>query len=111
MDVIEIIIERSVEESQNLSSSVDLSSFFVIHDSVGSGHHQVSELSGRKDIAAPLLIFVDGDIKSGGDHSALVDSTNEFHNHLLASVVIDYLEFSNVAMLLHHSEESHQSLG
>jgi hypothetical protein len=53
----------------------------------------------------------DEDIVSGGDDSALVDSADELNHDLLASVVIDDLELTDVLVLLHDSQEFDQHLG
>ena len=89
---------------------MSFSTFFVSKDTVGSGEDNVTELSGRKDIAGPLFEFRNRNIVSGGNDTTLVDSSNKFNNDLLRSVIINNFEFTNVAILLHDSQESKENL-
>jgi hypothetical protein len=50
-------------------------------------------------------------IESGGDDSALVDSSDEVDHNLAGAVVVQDLELSNVSVLLHDLEELHHDLG
>ena len=50
-------------------------------------------------------------IKPRGDHTALVDAAGELHNNLSCSVVIDDLNITDVAMLLHHLQKLDDDLG
>lgn len=87
------------------------SAFLVGEDALVGGQDKVAELSGGEDVAGPLLELGDEDIVSGGDDSALVDSADELNHDLLASVVIDDLELTDVLVLLHDSQEFDQHLG
>ena len=69
------------------------------------------ELPGRKDIVSPFLKIRQQDIVSWRNYSAFVDTTNQFNNDFLASVVIDYLELSDVVVLLHDSQKFQQDFG
>jgi len=101
----------SIEETKDLTTSLLLFSFFVVHDTVGGGDNQESELSGGKDIVAPLFVVIKLEIESGGDDTALVDSTKKLNDDFIGSVVIDDFEFTNVTVLLHDSEESDDDSG
>ena len=90
---------------------MSLLSFFVVHDTVGSGNNQETELSGGKDVVAPLFVIVELKVESGGDDTAFIDSAQEFNDDLAASVVIDDFEFTDVTVLLHNSEESQDDFG
>jgi len=65
----------------------------------------MSKLSGRKNVAGPLLKVREKDIVAGRDNSTFVETANQFNNDFLASMVINDLELSNVVVLLHDSEE------
>lgn len=80
-------------------------------DSLGGGEDEMSELSGGEDVGGPLLEVGEEDIVTGGDDSAFVDATNEFDDDLLASVIIDDFELSDVVVLLHDSQEFDENFG
>ena len=69
------------------------SGLLVVHDSVGGGENNVSELTGRKEVDDPLLNFVVSNVEPGGHNPALVDPTVELNNDLARPVVIDDLDF------------------
>lgn len=71
----------------------------------------MSELSGGEDVAGPFFELGEEDIVSGGDDSALVDATDKLDDDLLASVVIDDFELTDVLVLLHDPQELDQHLG
>ena len=45
----------------------------------------------------PFLQFRETDVESGGDDAALVKSAIELNDNLSRSMVVDFLEFSNIA--------------
>ena len=68
----------------------------VIHDAAGGGEHHVAELSGGQQVVGPLLDLSNGHVKSGGDHSALVQTTSQIDNDLSRSVVINNLRSESI---------------
>jgi len=62
------------EESEHFSSGVSLSALLVVDDTGRGGEDDVSELSRWEEIGLPFLHVVDGDVVSGWDDTALVDS-------------------------------------
>lgn len=54
----------------------------MVHDSISGGEDDVSELSRREDLVAPILNLIDWDIKSWGDDSALINSSKELDDNL-----------------------------
>jgi hypothetical protein len=56
-----------------------------------------SEGTGRHESVHPVFDLVERDVESGGDDTALVDSTIELDDDLSRTVVIDVFEFVNVA--------------
>ena len=71
----------------------------------------MSELSGWEDVTGPLLEFGKNYIVSWGDDTAFVDSSDEFDDDFLASMVINDFKLSNVVVLLHDSQEFDQNFG
>ena len=68
----------------------------MIHDTVRGGEDDVTELARREKVVDPLLEVSQGDVESGGDDSALVDTANQVDNDLATTVVIDNLELTDV---------------
>ena len=85
------------EESEDLSTSVLATSLLVVHDTVGGGEDEVTELTRGQQVRGELLDLVEGDVESGRDDAALVQTTKEVDDDLARSVVIDDLEVTNVA--------------
>ena len=70
--------------------------FFVIHNTVGGGEDDISELSGWEDVVDELLEILDLEIVSGGDDSALVQSAVQLNNDLACSLVVNDFELIDV---------------
>merc|ERR1719428_1818711 len=92
---------RLEEEADDLATSVLATGLLVDKHAVGGGQHQMTELTGRKDIRSQLLDLVQSDIESRGDHTALVQSADQVHNDLSRAVIVDDLEVADVTVLLH----------
>ena len=73
------------------------SGLFVVHDTGRGGQDNVAERSGREQLLNPVLDLAELNVESGGDDTALVDSSVKLDDNLAGSVVIDFLEFSDVA--------------
>merc|ERR1719446_1857606 len=99
------------EKSENFASDVSFSGIFVVDNTGGSCKNNMSELSGWEQVILPFFHVGDGDVVSWGDNTAFVDSAVQVDDDLASSVVIDLLEFSDVAVLLHDSEELDDDLG
>ena len=100
-----------VEEAEDLATSVALAGLFVVHDAQGGGEDDEAELAGGQDVADPLLEGLDVNVEAGADRAALVEATVEVDDDLAGAVVIDELELTNVAVLLHDLEELDHNLG
>ena len=85
--------------------------FVVIHDALVSRQDNLAELTGWEDSVREVLEVPELEIEVRGDHTALVESSVEVHNDLSATGIVDDLEFTDVSMRLHHSEELDQGLG
>jgi hypothetical protein len=70
---------------------------FVIHDAQRSGHHNIAELTGWKQVVGPLLDGSQCQIESRRNDTALVQAANKLDNNLAATMIIDDLEFANVS--------------
>ena len=89
--------KRLEEESKDLSTGVLATGLLVVHDTVGGGQHELTELTRGEQIGSELLDLVKGDVESGRDDTALVQATEEIDDNLSASVIVDDLEVTNVA--------------
>jgi hypothetical protein len=67
------------------------------HDSVGGRDQDMSELTRWEEVYNPLLNFIDGNVESRRDNSALVETSIEFYNNFVGTVIIDNFEFTNVS--------------
>jgi hypothetical protein len=85
------------EETKDLASQVLSACLLVIHDTSGSGHDDVAELTRRKQSRAVLLEVADMNVEAGRDDAALVDTAGQVDNDLARAVVVDDLELANVA--------------
>ena len=84
---------------------------FMVHDALVGRQDESAELTGWKDGVAEVLEVLELEIEVGGDHSTLVESSVEVHNDLSATGIVDDLEFTDVSMRLHDSQELDQGLG
>ena len=71
--------------------------FFVVHDTIGSGENDISELSGWEDVVDKLLKVLKFKVVSWRDDSALVKSTVEFNDNLARSLVVNDFELIDVS--------------
>jgi len=87
------------------------SGLLVIHDTLVGGEDDVSELSGRKDGVNEFLEILKFEVESWGDNTTFVESSVKINNDLSVSGIIDDLEFTDVTVTLHASEELDNNLG
>ena len=104
------ITRLSVEESEDLTTDMVLSGLNVVHDTLVGGKDDIAELSGWQNLVNELLEILKLEVESWGDDTALVQSTIELNDDLASSGIIDDLEFIDVAVLLHDSEELNNDL-
>ena len=86
-------------------------SLVVVHDTLVGGQNDNAELTGGKDGGGEVLEFLEGEVETGRDDTALVETTVEVHDDLAIASVIDDLELIDVAVLLHDLEELDEDLG
>ena len=84
--------------------------FFVVHDASRSGQDEIAELTGWQQVSGVCLEVLHFDVKTGADHTALVQTAGEVHNNLAGSMIVDDFELANVTMLDHNIEEFHDHL-
>ncbi len=83
----------------------------VVHDAVGGGEDELTELAGRQQIRSQLLDLGQGNVESRRDDTTLVQATQQVDDDLATSVVVDDLEVTNVTVLLHNLQKLDDYLG
>lgn len=86
-----------VEKSNDLSCDMLSSGLLVIHDTSTGGQDNVAELTRRQQLDNPLLKVAKLDVVAGRDDTGLVEAAVELDDNLVAAVVVDLLEFTNVS--------------
>ena len=54
----------------------------MIHNAIGRGHHEVSELTRWQDVSRKLFDATKGDVEAWGDDAAFVDTPDEVNDDL-----------------------------
>ena len=89
-----------IEETNDLSTDVLATSLLVVHDALGSGQDDVSELTAgqqvAEQVAGPHLNLVQLHIEAGRDAAALVQTTGQSDHDLSRAVVINHGDLTNV---------------
>jgi hypothetical protein len=93
----DILTPLLTEVANDLSTSVLSPCLLVVHDPCRGGEHHEAERPGRKKLVDPVLDLAKRHVESWRDDTALVDAAVELHDDLAGSVVVDLLEFPNVA--------------
>lgn len=81
------------------------------HDTFVGGDNDNTELTGGKDGVDEVFEAADGEIETGGDNTALVQTTVELNNDFAGASIINNGEFVNVTTLLHQVKELNEGLG
>jgi len=69
----------------------------MVHNTSAGSEDDVAELTRGKQLDNPLLKVLQGDVVAGRDDTSLVETSIELDHDLAVAVVIDFLEFANVA--------------
>lgn len=69
----------------------------MIHDSAGSGEHNVAELTRRQQSCTILLQVANVDVKARRNHTAFVDAACQVNHNLSGTMIVNNLELANVA--------------
>lgn len=109
--VLSILMVHLVNETQDLTGNVLSSGLLVVHDTSRGSQDNVTKLSGGQQVVSPSLNVANLDVESGGDDTTLVQSTVQLNDDLAGSVVVNVLELTDVAMLLHHCQKLDDDLG
>ena len=87
----------SVEVTEHLASDVLSLGLLVVHDAVGGGQDDLSELSGGENVGDELFEVLKLEVVSGGDDTTLVESSVQFNNDFDCSLVIHNFELIDVS--------------
>jgi len=101
---------RLIEEPNDLTSHVLPPRLFVIHNTSACCQDDVPELSRWQQLDNPLLEISELNIIAGRDDTGLVETAIELNDDFARSVVVNFLEFSDVAVLLHDAQELYDNL-
>lgn len=71
-------------------------SLFVVHNTSGGGQDDVTELTSRQQVSGPLFDLTNLDVETGRDDTTLVKTTVELDNDLTGTMVINFLELTNI---------------
>lgn len=83
----------------------------VVHDALVGGEDDNTELTRGEHGVAEVLELVEGKIETGRDDATLVEATVQVNDDLASAGIIDNIEFVDVAVLLHDTEELDEDLG
>ena len=88
---------RLVEETEELASNVLATSLLVVHDTGGGGQDEVTELTRGEKLGGPGLEVTELNGVAGVDNTTLVQTAVELDDDLAGAVVVNLLEFTDVA--------------
>ena len=88
-----------------------LSGLDVVDNTLVGSEDDETELSGWEDLINELLEILKLEVESWGDDTALVKSTVKVDDDLAGSGIVNDLEFVDISVLLHKSEELDDNLG
>ena len=86
-----------VNEAKDLASNVLPAGLLVVHDTSRGGQDDVAELTRGEQLDGPLLEVAELDGVAGVDDTALVHTAVELDDDLARAVVVNLLEFTDVA--------------
>lgn len=89
-------VSRLVEEAEDLAGDVLATGLLVVHDTGRGGEDDIAEGTGGEQLLHPVLDLAELHVEAGRDDTALVDAAVELHDDLARSVVIHFLELSDV---------------
>jgi len=100
-----------IEKAQDFACDVLPARLLVIHDASRCGEHDEAELTGWKKLDDPFLKVRELDVVSWADNTGLVDAAVELDDDLAVAMIVNLLEFADVAVALHDGEELGNDLG
>jgi len=81
------------------------SCLLMVDDAGRSSEHDIAELTRGQQIDYPFLHILELYVVAGGYDASLIEAAIELDDNLAVAVVVDFLKFTNVAVLLHDLEE------
>ena len=93
------------EHSENLSTSVFLTRFLMVKDSMRCGKHNVAKLPRWEQFCLVILEIFELDIESRANRDTLVQASEEVNDNFAAAVIVDNLEFADISSLHHNLEK------
>ena len=106
----EAILVWLIEETEHFSSRLPVSGFFLVENSEGSGEHHKAELPRGQQCRCESLQVFGLYVVPGRDHATLVDAAQQLHHDFVGSVVVYYLELSDIPVPLHQRQEVNDHL-
>jgi len=104
-------VRRSVEVAKDFASNMLSHGLIVIHDALVGSHDNDTELSWGEDSVGELAELFNSDVEARWNDTAFVETTSQVHDDLAGASIIDNLELTDVAVLLHDFEELDEHLG
>jgi hypothetical protein len=89
--------ENLVEETKNLTTSMLLTSLFMIHDTSRGSQDHVTKLTSRQQVSSPLFNFIDTNVETRRNDTTLVKTTIELNYNLTITVIINDFKLTNIA--------------
>ena len=86
-----------VEEANDLTSNMLSSSLLVVHNTSAGRKDNVAKLTRRQQLDNPLLEISKLNVVAGRDDTGLVETSVELDDNLAIAMVVNFLEFANVA--------------
>jgi len=90
-----------IDIRQDFPTSVLSTGLLVVHDAGRGGEDDLADGAGREELRNPVLDRVDTDVEPRRDDTTLVQPPVQLDDDFARAVVIDDLEFANVAVPLH----------
>ena len=87
------------------------SGLFVVHDTLVGGEDEETELSGGENGVGKVLEVLQLEVESGGDNTALVESSVKLDNDLSGAGIIDDLELVDQDRVFNSSGGASESAG
>lgn len=87
------------------------SGLLMVHNTSAGSEDNIAELTRGEQLDNPLLKILQGDVVAGRDDTSLVETSIELDHNLAVTVVINFLEFANVAYEISESAMSLIDLG
>lgn len=102
---------RLVEVTEDLARYVFPASFLMVHNTRRGGEDHKAERTSWKHCRHPLLHLAQRNGVTWRDNTTLVETANKLDHDLAGAVVINDFKVTNVAVLLHDTQEPDHNPG